>query len=54
MMAVDVRTSPKFTAGPSIPRFDVSQGGRFLIPAQVNQDVVPIHIVTNWQAGLKK
>jgi eukaryotic-like serine/threonine-protein kinase len=66
MMAVDIQTSPKFTAGAPISlfatpigndgviRFDVSQDGRFLIPALVNQDAVPINIVTNWEAGFKR
>jgi hypothetical protein len=35
--------------------FDVSKDGRFLIPNQVDETTaVPINVVINWTAGLKK
>jgi hypothetical protein len=39
-----------------IPNFDVSKDGRFLIPTVVGgaSNNVPITVVLNWQAGLKK
>jgi len=36
-------------------QYDVSKDGRFLIPVPVNQNAtVPITVVKNWQAGIKK
>jgi hypothetical protein len=67
MMAVEVKTGAKFEAG--LPRalfdsnigtdpdnwFDVSKDGRFLIPTQEEQTAtVPMTVVLNWQAALKK
>lgn len=66
MMAVDVKSNGgKFEAG--VPKllfdahlaggshFDVSKNGSFLIPAQIEQSAtVPITVVVNWTAGLKK
>jgi eukaryotic-like serine/threonine-protein kinase len=68
IMAVDVKSAPgKFEAG--VPKalfdvrmrndpntwFDVSPDGRFLIPVIAGESSsVPISIVINWQAGLKK
>ena len=68
MMAVEVAASEKFQAG--VPKalfvtrfaanfiatwFDVTKDGHFLIPNQVEEPaVVPISIVINWTAGLKK
>jgi hypothetical protein len=35
--------------------FDVSKDGKFLIPAQVESaSTVPMTVVVNWQAGLKR
>jgi Tol biopolymer transport system component/predicted Ser/Thr protein kinase len=34
--------------------FDVSKDGRFLIPTPAEQSSVPITVVVNWTAGLKK
>jgi Tol biopolymer transport system component len=34
--------------------FDVSKDGRFLIPAQEQGSALPMTLVVNWQAGLKK
>jgi eukaryotic-like serine/threonine-protein kinase len=65
LMAVDVKGSGKnlqagapkalFEVPLSVP-FDVSSEGRFLIQAPVNQGAasVPLTVITNWQAGLKK
>jgi hypothetical protein len=65
LMAVEVKGSGKsFEAG--VPkqlfevaaqdRFDVSKDGRFLIQVPVGQGAtrVPLTVVINWQAGLKK
>jgi serine/threonine protein kinase/Tol biopolymer transport system component len=67
MMAAEVKSGSKFETG--VPKslfkvrfargidswFDVSTDGRFLIPVQVEQTAkVPITVVVNWQAGLKK
>jgi Tol biopolymer transport system component/predicted Ser/Thr protein kinase len=68
MMAVDVKSGPKFD--PGVPRslfdvgtdftaygdgYDVGNDGRFLIPVSVEQSGAhPITVVLNWQAGLKK
>jgi Tol biopolymer transport system component len=66
MMSVDIKAGAKFEAGipktlfnirlaPGDPTFDVSKDGRFLIPARVDQpSTVPITVMVNWQAGLKK
>ena len=67
MMAAPVKTEPKFEAGVPKPLFkvrlsramdawfDVTKDGRFLVPVQVDQTMnVPIIVVVNWQAGLKK
>jgi Tol biopolymer transport system component len=67
MMAAPVKTGPRFEAGvPKAlfkvrlsramdPWFDVTKDGRFLAPVQVDQTMnVPIIVVVNWQAGLKK
>ena len=38
-----------------VPNFDVSKDGRFLIPTVVGETSnVPMTVVLNWQAGLKK
>jgi Tol biopolymer transport system component len=68
MMAVDVKSGPKFD--PGVPRslfdvradltafgagYDVGKDGRFLIPVSVEQSgAQPITVVLNWQAGLRK
>jgi Tol biopolymer transport system component len=67
MMVVEVKDSVKFEA--SVPKalfdvhtvngvvfvFDVSKDGRFLIPTPVEQSAsVPMTVVLNWQAALKK
>ncbi len=68
MMAVDVKSGPKFD--PGVPRslfdvrtdltvfgdgYDVGNDGRFLIPVSVEQSgTTPITVVLNWQGGLKK
>jgi Tol biopolymer transport system component len=69
MMAVKINTSGgKFQASVPqplfdvrmpegiIPNFDVSKDGRFLIPTVVGgaSNNVPMTVVLNWQAGLKK
>jgi serine/threonine protein kinase/Tol biopolymer transport system component len=67
MMAVEVSTvGGKFQAGipqalfevrmnNNNPKFDVSKDGRFLIPTTVSESSnVPMTVVLNWQAGLKK
>ena len=68
MMAVAVKTGPKFGAGVPKPLFDlhtdltnfgagydVGKDGRFLIPVPVEQSATtPITVVVNWQAGLRK
>ncbi|MEO8052798.1 MAG: protein kinase [Acidobacteriota bacterium] len=65
LMAVEVKVSGKsFQAGVPKPlfevaaqgQFDVSKDGRFLIQVPVEQGSanVPLTVVTNWQAGLKK
>ena len=67
MMAAPVKTGPTFEAGVPKPLFkvrlsramdawfDVTKDGRFLVPVQVDQTMnVPIIVVVNWQAGLKK
>ena len=65
MMAVEVKGSgagfqagvpkPLFTV-PAQEQYDVSKDGRFLIHVPVNQNAtgVPITVVKNWQAGIKK
>jgi hypothetical protein len=67
MMVVQVKDGVKFEA--SVPKalfdvhtvnglnfvFDVSKDGRFLIPTPVEQSAsVPMTVVVNWTAGLKK
>ena len=67
MMAVEIRESggrleagvPQalfaVRLGPANPRFDVGKDGRFLIPLPVEQTAgVPMTVVVNWTAGLKK
>jgi Tol biopolymer transport system component len=64
MMAVEVKRGSQFEAGVPTPLFqthlagvgyDVSKDGRFLIPTAVEQNAtVPITVVVNWTAGLKK
>jgi len=67
MMAVEVNGGAKFEASVPKPlfrltshfdlntRFDVSKDGRFLIPTPVEQSAnVPMTVVVNWTAGLKK
>ncbi|HWU36712.1 MAG TPA: hypothetical protein VN203_03635, partial [Candidatus Acidoferrum sp.] len=65
MMAVEVKGSGTgFQAGvpkalfsvPAQEQYDVSKDGRFLIHVPVSQNAtgVPITVVKNWQAGLKK
>ena len=64
-MAVEIRTNGKnFAAGvpkalfdlPNALQFDVAKDGRFLIqtPAEQQRKDVPVTLVTNWLAGLKK
>jgi Tol biopolymer transport system component len=66
MMAVEVKLGPQFEAsvpkplfdvrlGINRPSYDVSADGRFLIATRVEQSVtVPMTVVLNWQAALKK
>jgi Tol biopolymer transport system component len=67
LMAADVKGGPKFEAGVPKPLFDVrlpgqaavgfdvSKDGRFLIPVQAEQAAnMPMTVVVNWTAGLKK
>lgn len=65
MMAVEVKANgTKFEAGvpkalfavPAQAQFDVSKDGRFLIhvPVDTAATNVPLTVVVNWQAGLKK
>ena len=65
MMAVEIRGGAKFDFGVPKPlfdvrvdtaaRFDVSKDGKFLIPNQVESTAtVPMAVVVNWQAGLKR
>jgi hypothetical protein len=65
MMAVEVKNgSSSFQAGIPKPlfevaksqQFDVGKDGRFLIqvPSEKAAESVPITVVLNWQAGLKK
>ncbi|MBZ5607139.1 MAG: protein kinase [Acidobacteriia bacterium] len=66
MMVVEVTGGAKFEASVPSPLFDtrltsgntwfdVSKDGRFLIPASVEQSTsVPMTVVVNWTAGLKK
>ena len=66
MMAVEVKGGTKFEAGVPKPLFDmrfpadatwydVSKDGRFLVPTQIEQAAdVPMTVVVNWTAGLKK
>lgn len=66
MMAVKINTAGgKFQASvpqplfdvrlENNPNFDVSKDGRFLIPTAVGEsENVPMTVVLNWQAGLKK
>ena len=66
MMAVEIRGGANFDFG--VPKalcsmcacdadalFDVSKDGKFLIPSQVESAAtVPMTVVVNWQAGLKR
>jgi len=69
LMAVEVKAGAKLDAGVPHPLFktnvaetpvgaiyDVSKNGRFLMPVPVEQGgaSVPINVVINWTAGLKK
>jgi Tol biopolymer transport system component len=64
MMAVNVKDGANFDADVPKPLFDirnsdgyfdVGKDGRFLIPAEVKQaGTLPITVVVNWTAGLKK
>jgi serine/threonine-protein kinase len=65
MTAVEIRGGAKFDFGVPKPLFDVrmdgvawfdvSKDGKFLIPAQVEAAAtVPMTVVVNWQAGLKR
>jgi hypothetical protein len=66
MMAVEIKPGAKFEAGVPKPLFDVrlagnnpnfnvSADGRFLIATPVAESAsVPMTVVLNWQAGLKK
>jgi protease II len=65
MMAVEIKGSGAgFQAGvpkvlfqvPAQEQYDVSKDGRFLIHVPVNQNAtdVPITVVKNWQAAIKK
>jgi Tol biopolymer transport system component len=64
VMAVNVKDAANFDAGVPKPlfdtrmadaQFDVSKDGRFLIPTEVKQaGTLPITVVVNWVAGLKK
>ncbi len=68
LMAVEIKAGDTFEAGTPKPLFDshfgriaefpwydVTKDGRFLIPAEVEQvGSVPITVVLNWTAGLKK
>ena len=40
----------------AVGQFDVNKDGRFLIqaPAEQAETIVPLTVVVNWQAGLKK
>ena len=66
MMAVSVKTVPKFEAGAphelfevhigqaNAATFDVSKDGRFLIPNAVGRSAAtPMTVVLNWTVGLK-
>jgi eukaryotic-like serine/threonine-protein kinase len=67
MMAVAIRASggnleigtPKalfaanITAGNNV-NFDISKDGRFLIPQQEQPEGLPLTLIVNWQARLKK
>jgi hypothetical protein len=66
LMAVPITSGPQFQPGIPQPLFDVRLGstnssydvsadGRFLIATPVEQSAtVPMTVVLNWQAGLKK
>jgi Tol biopolymer transport system component/predicted Ser/Thr protein kinase len=70
MMAAEVKSGVQFEAGvpkplfdtrlqqglqQGITRFDVSKDGRFLIPTALEEGAnVPVSVVENWTAGLKK
>jgi eukaryotic-like serine/threonine-protein kinase len=67
MMAMEIKSGSKFEAGVPKPLFDVrlptgrnawfdvTKDGRFLVPVPVEQTAtVPMTVVVNWQAGLKK
>ena len=66
MMVVEVKAGQNFEVGAprplfdvvltgSNPRFEVSKDGRFLLPMLSDQaPSVPIQVIVNWTAGLKK
>jgi Tol biopolymer transport system component len=66
LMAVEIQPGAQFVAsvpkllfpvrlGPTNPGYDVSSDGRFLIATPAEQSAtVPMTVVLNWQAGLKK
>ncbi len=65
MMAVEIRGGANFDFGMPKPLFDVRMGatawfdvskdGKFLIPSEVEAaSTVPMTVVVNWQAGLKR
>jgi hypothetical protein len=65
MMAVEIKGGPAFKRGApkalfhvrmnAEAQFDVSSDGRFLIPLEVEQGaILPMTVVVNWTAGLKK
>ena len=65
MMAVEIRSGANFHFGMPKPLFDVRMGatawfdvskdGKFLIPSEVEAAAtVPMTVVVNWQAGLKR
>ena len=65
LMAVEVKSGAKFEAGlpkplfdtllPSGAWYDVSKDGRFLMPVPIEQSgIVPITVVVNWTAGMKR
>jgi Tol biopolymer transport system component len=63
LMAVPIRLNPEFDSGnpmlllqptPGIVDYDVAADGRFLVNiGRVGYHVAPIHVVTNWESGLK-
>ena len=51
--APGVRFNPR-TSPLSTDTFDVAKDGRFLIPTLTQQSALPINVVVNWPAMLKK